>query len=1206
MRPSAPGAGHSDIPCADEAGLRLRLELLRSRRRLDEMAARMGHPQDPGAALGALVEDSRELALLKASRRYQLASFLADSVARARGLASVAGRPAAGFLRSLRTGLGTLRRRARGESGTVAPRAGEVPVGEAQVHPLPGPDGGPASAKGLRIAAILDPFSAASFAPECTLQLLTPDDWIAQLRAHRPHLLLVESAWTGMDGEWAGQVERAPALLRSLVASCRAAGIPTVFWNKEDPLHFGAFLETARLFDHVMTTDADSVPRYRRLLGHDRVGVMPFGIQPAIHHPIGDGARRASSVFAGAWYGRLPGRCRDFSRSADALALAGDLVIHDRHNGQGEAHQRFPARYRGYLRPAVSFEATAAVFRSHVIGLNLNTIKASPTMFARRALELAACGTSVYGNHSVALHGILGDAAVISDDGERLLTAAWHELRQPRATRYRHRRLQALRKVMREHTWARRVGFLARRVANVGLDTSPGRIIVVARARDEAALERVGEAFLRQSVPGAELIIDAPAALALPPFATRLSGARAGGEAWVAPFHDADYYGPHYLSDLVDAIAWQAGDILGKAAWHAWDGTELAERHPEKEYCRVESLALRRAMFRLQAAGGDLGAVLDALDSGALAGRCVSTDAWEYVEGGATAARSKEVSVRCLATPRVEDAEAAVERLPRQADAASVSGQAIDGPALAGMFSSGLAPGRVSCVARRGRMELCSLLAPHETATIYTHALPLARFQQDGRVRVTLQSPRLMAVRAYLEVLGARGQVLQRARMYPSLPADVDPVPAARSCRVAIEVDGPVVQEIDGVWIGCGPARPLFVPGAGRLALVTNAYPKADDLYRNGFVHRRVVGYRERGVGVDVFVVRQGLPSREYEFEGVLVRECDPGTLAATLEISGHAAIAVHVLDRALWQALEGVRGRQPITVWMHGAEVQSWRHRDFNFDTEVEREAARRASEERSAFWNEVLGTHWPGVRYVLVSSFFARQTWVDLGVQPPEGTWSVIHNPVDTRLFNYRPKTAEMARRILSIRPHASRIYANDLVARTIQVLARHELFPMLSFTLVGDGELWEDNFAGLEQYPNVRLVRGFLPQRDIARLHGEHGVFLVPTRGDTQGVSRDEAMSSGLVPVTSAVGAVPEFVDESCAELCPAEDPYAMAEAILALATDAARFQEKSRKASERVASQSAAAHVVDQEIAALRLAQGSLPGCCASPFPPHRIY
>ena len=66
--------------------------------------------------------------------------------------------------------------------------------------------------------------------------------------------------------------------LQALVQHCRDAGVPTVFWNKEDPPHFEDFLDTARLFDHVFTTDAECVPAYRERLGHDRVGVLPFAV----------------------------------------------------------------------------------------------------------------------------------------------------------------------------------------------------------------------------------------------------------------------------------------------------------------------------------------------------------------------------------------------------------------------------------------------------------------------------------------------------------------------------------------------------------------------------------------------------------------------------------------------------------------------------------------------------------------------------------------------------------------------------------------------------------------------------------------------------------------------------------------------------------------------------------------------------------------
>lgn len=1181
---------------ADEEGLRLRIELLRNQARLAEMTALLDHPEDPIKALEGLVEDSAELAKVSSSRRYHLAVWIAERLGPVITGVIFARRTVAGLLRSLRASSGMLRRRARSDvGGPAAIQSGT----EAVLHTLPKAEDLPSTLESFRVAAILDPFSAASFAPECSLQLLTPSEWVEQIRKHRPHLLLVESAWTGQSGEWTGQVERAPDVLRSLVASCRKAGIPTVFWNKEDPLHFGAFLETARLFDQVLTTDADCVSRYRRLLGHDRVAVMAFGIQPSIHHPVGNAPRRPSSVFAGAWYGRLPGRSRDFVRCADALSLAGEFVIHDRQNGQGLPHQRFPPQYREQLRPAVSYAETAPLFRGHVIGLNLNTIKMSPTMFARRALELAACGTSVYSNQSVALHGILGQSAVISDDPERLFAEAWAELRHPQARHYRRRRLQALRTVMREHTWARRVGYLARQALGVDLASSAGRILVVAKVGDEAELSRIYASFARQTLAEAELFVDAPDGMELPAFASRLSPGTVEPDSWVAPFHVDDYYGPHYLSDLVDGLKWGVGEIVGKAAWHALAGDELVELHQENEYRVVDSLFLRRALFRAELVNGDLQDVLRRLDTGTVEGRCVSIDAWEYVHGGCAAEAGAAVMVRCSPNPRLGDIDTIVARIPPQADPACATGEVIDGAMLARLFMEGTTADNLSCAVLRGRMELCSVLQPNEKAAISTRPLPVAPLQVDGKLRMTLQAPRMPAVQFFLELLGPGGQLLQRTRMHPSVQVVLDLQAQAVKCRFAVEVVGPTVQEVDGIWTAGAPVEPLLVAGRGRLALVANAYPGSGDLYRNGFVHRRVVEYRRRGIGVDVFVVRPGLPAREYEFEGVLVRECQPATLAATLALSGQAAVAVHVLDRQIWDALGGIIGKQPITIWMHGAEVQSWRHRDFNYATSAELQLARTASEERSEFWKGVLRQNRPDVRFIMVSHFFANQTWNDLGIQPPDGMSSVIHNPIDTRLFRYRAKTAAMARSVLSIRPHASRIYANDLVAQVIHRLSAHELFPMLRFTLVGDGELWDENFKGLDRYPNVRLVRRFLTQREIASLHQEHGVFLVPTRGDTQGVSRDEAMASGLVPVTNSVGAVPEFVDESCAEICPAEDVDGLAAAVVKLAIDPMRFEMKSRNAAERVARQSASARIIGEELAALGFADVGQTPCCASP-------
>ena len=100
----------------------------------------------------------------------------------------------------------------------------------------------------------------------------------------RPELLLVESAWMGNGGKWRNRIigfenlEDNPLL--ELLQYCRKIGIPTAFWNKEDPPHFDEFIGAAREFDFVFTSDADCIPLYREALGHDRIYELPFAAQP--------------------------------------------------------------------------------------------------------------------------------------------------------------------------------------------------------------------------------------------------------------------------------------------------------------------------------------------------------------------------------------------------------------------------------------------------------------------------------------------------------------------------------------------------------------------------------------------------------------------------------------------------------------------------------------------------------------------------------------------------------------------------------------------------------------------------------------------------------------------------------------------------------------------------------------------------------------
>jgi len=105
-------------------------------------------------------------------------------------------------------------------------------------------------------------------------------------------------------------------------------------------------------------------------------------------------------------------------------------------------------------------------------------------------------------------------------------------------------------------------------------------------------------------------------------------------------------------------------------------------------------------------------------------------------------------------------------------------------------------------------------------------------------------------------------------------------------------------------------------------------------------------------------------------------------------------------------------------------------------------------------------------------------------------------------------------------------------------------------------------------LENFENVKIEQKFLTHFEIAEIQKTHGTFLNPTRWDSQGVSRDEAMASGLVVITNNVAAIPEFIDESSGILVEGEDYLAMANAVKLLYKQPNKFLELSKGASSRI--------------------------------------
>jgi glycosyltransferase involved in cell wall biosynthesis len=368
-----------------------------------------------------------------------------------------------------------------------------------------------------------------------------------------------------------------------------------------------------------------------------------------------------------------------------------------------------------------------------------------------------------------------------------------------------------------------------------------------------------------------------------------------------------------------------------------------------------------------------------------------------------------------------------------------------------------------------------------------------------------------------------------------------------------------------------------------RICVVTRSYPSPGNLYQYPFVHRRVLAYGAAGHDVSVFRPGEGDTASAHDFEGVT---CLTGNASALRRFAASwkpEVIAAHGLSEAMWEVLRPVAGEIPVRAWLHGSEIPEFMRRKALVTAAPERASALEAVKVRCDFWNGLLGSLPPGLKLVFVSEVSVDMARVDWGSRLANDDYAIVPNPIDTGLFQYRPKAPGDRLRVLLIRPFDSQTYANDLAVEAVARLASAR--PELRFTIIGDGPLFESTLAPLRGLAAVEMQRRFLAQEEIAEQHRRHGIFLVPTRLDTQGVSRDEAMASGLVPVTNAIPAVREFVDEGCAAIAPPDDSAALAESIVEMIGRPQLFLERSRAAADRIRRERSNTVIIPRELALL---------------------
>ena len=1027
--------------------------------------------------------------------------------------------------------------------------------------------------KKLVVATVMDDFSFVSYKYECDLNQLTPNNWQEELEQIKPELLLIESAWRGKDELWGSKVGHKSQELIDIVNYCNAKNIPTAFWNKEDPIHFQTFVNVANIFDFVFTTDIDMIEQYKALLNHNNVYLLPFAAQPKFNNPIEKYERKDAFCFAGAYYVKYPERTKDLGNFVLSLSEKYDIEIYDRNYGKDDENYMFPKTYQPFIVGTLPFEEIDKAYKGYNYAINLNSIKQSQTMFARRIYELLASNTITISNFSRGLRLLFGDLVITTDSGDDLLRRVGEVSKDE--LNMKKIKLLALRSVMSHHTYQDRFAYICQKIYDFDkIETLPN-ILVIAKVSTQIEYNSIVENYLRQNYQNKKLVIVSNAMdIVVQKDIPVVSSSKFSNNSqtmetpdFLSFFSSNDYYGESYLIDMALATRYSEQNIITKQSYYK-KNEQLVVLNKNEEYKEINRATLRKSIINKKLFKQDM---IDNIDKYVVKENTLSIDSFNYAQN------SKDLDIKDLAVIKdINGINQGIEfekllKISEQIEPAqNASGKipSLTGKEIAEHIKLDVLKNITLNVAN-DTLLVDSNLKDETHQYIYLNKLyTLDELQVKDELKIFFETTPGLNISLVVVYQDKKGNKLHHYILTANKNYTLEIPEDTSSVKLGLRVYANGNCEIKNIFLAHKELSNSTIVGQSKHLVLTNHYPSYDDLYKNTFVHSRVRAYKQNGVDVDVYRLRVSEALEYNEFENIDVLTGDQKALDTLLSSGEYKSVLVHFLSPEMWEVLEKYIDTIKIVVWVHGAEIHPWYRRKYNLTTQEEIEKAKEQSESRMTFWHEVLDVMHKNLHLVFVSNSFSKEVFEDIGYELPKEQYSIIHNPIDTKKFNYIPKNVEQRKKILSIRPFASRQYANDISVQVILALAKKPFFEELQFHIIGDGKLFDETIEPIKYFKNVKIERKFINHEEIAQLHKEYGLFLCPTRWDSQGVSRDEAMASGLVPITNAIAAIPEFVDSDCGVLAEAEDYKKLAEGIEKLYNNEELFFEMSKNAHSHV--------------------------------------
>ncbi len=482
----------------------------------------------------------------------------------------------------------------------------------------------PNKVKDIRFISVLDEISESSWSEEFGLFRLTRNNFVKQVAASTANGLFLESCWNGNSGEWLYAFtspelkhKNAQDLLKA-ISVAKSKGLPIMFWNKEDPMHYEKFLPIAEKCDIVFTTDVNKVDDYKKDLNNNNVYTLPFAANPYICNPMNRSRYEEENIcFAGSYYSvGHDDRKQQMDDVLPAL-LNLDGIIYDRMSKLNNERYYFPDKYQNIIRDSVNFKEMTALYKHFKLFLNVNTITDSPSMMSRRVYELLACGTPVISTPSRALEEQFPNIVQIAESAEEVERIAKRLLNHPKE--YEQLSHLGYREVMLKHTYENRKNVICKSLNIPNRNQQPLVSVILCTCRSYL-IDRIVENLTRQNYQNIEVIF------VLQDFSnTEISmlldkvkasnikrvemielnskdislgerfntAAKIAKGEYIAKIDDDDFYFENYLTDMLIPFAFGDFALVGKREVFMYlEGqNKLIRRYPKQRHQTVEFVA---------------------------------------------------------------------------------------------------------------------------------------------------------------------------------------------------------------------------------------------------------------------------------------------------------------------------------------------------------------------------------------------------------------------------------------------------------------------------------------------------------------------------------------------------------------------------------------------------------------------------------------